>query len=577
MGFARLLTNSTFRKLVTPDGLPLFLLLVLGALVFGQVLSFDFVPYDDPVMVTGNGYVKDGFTPTTLKWAFFHTASGQEVAHSGVNNLWHPLTWLSHTFDATLFGVERATGHHLVSLAVHSLSGLLLYAIGRKLGLSAVWATLAAALFLVHPLHVEPVAWISSRKDVLCGFFVHAALLLGLWGRMRLATVAFAAALMAKPLAVVTPLLMLLLWAWPQGIAGRGVGWWRRRIFSIWHWWVLAALGAAAALYFQGAGSHAEFMAAQPLTARLLTMASGYLFLLWRSIWPADLAYHYPWPDAGLVWHLGAWGIVLAGSVLLFRFRARVPLLLWAFVWFTVCWLPISGLAYVGTSFTADRYTYLALTGFFLAISHALSALQKHATSRRWWPAMVGASLIAVAAGLAWKQTSVWKNGESLFRHAAKVQPKDTVAKMNMAGIFQQNRQYAEAIELYRQARAAGANLHLSHINEGNCLVELGKLTKAEQSFRAAVAASPNFSAGWRALGQLLARPDYPEHDKLAARKAFQKAWETSRESDPVALMFLVESHLMMGERSQAEALLPRLKQFAARDPRIEARMQQWR
>lgn len=558
------------------DGLAIGFLAVLVALVFGQTLWFGFVPYDDPVMVTGNGYVRDGFSTTGIRWALFHADGGRDVAHAGVTNLWHPLTWMSHMLDAFLFGVERAGGHHAVSVLLHYISGVLVYAIGRRLGLRAVGSWVAAALFLVHPLHVEPVAWVSSRKDVLCGLLVHAALWLGLSGRLRWAAAASGAALMAKPLAVVAPLLMLLAWAWPHGGKSHGRAWWQARVLSLWPWFVMAAAGAFAALYFQGTGSHADFMDALPLADRLLALASGYLFLLLRSVWPVDLAFHYPWPAFGLWEHLAAWGILLAAAAVLFRQRSRFPKLVWAMVWFTVCWLPISGLAYVGTSFTTDRYAYLGLTGFFLVFGHSVSGACQLKTGSMWWRRGLAGAMIMVAAGLAWKQTGVWRDGWTLFRHAAAARPGDPVAKLNLAGMLQEEKRHAEALDLYRQAIASGGGSHLAWYNMGNCLRELGEFEEAESAFREAVAAFPGFAMGWRNLGLLLTRPGYAGRDREAARDAFAHAWKASRNRDPVALMLLIEAHMALGERKEADALLPRLHELAPRDPRVQERMRQW-
>lgn len=558
------------------DGMGLGLLALLAALVFGQVIGFSFVPYDDPAMVTGNGYVREGFSVSGLRWAVFQAEGGRDVAHAGVTNLWHPLTWISHMLDASLFGVERAAGHHAVSVLLHMLSGFFVYAIGRQLGLRAVGAWVAAALFLVHPLHVEPVAWVSSRKDVLCGLFVHTALWLGLSGRMRWATALFGAALMAKPLAVVAPLLMLIAWAWPQGGEMRGRAWWQAKVLTLWPWFAMAMAGAGVALYLQGTGSHAAFMEALPWDQRWLSMASGYLFLLGRSVWPVDLAFHYPWPAFGMGVHLTAWGVVLAAAGFLFLLRSRFPKLVWAVVWFTACWLPISGLAYVGTSFTADRYAYLGLTGFFLVFGHAVSGVRDAKAGSQWQRWGLAAVVVLVAAGLAWKQTGVWRDGGSLFRHAAEVQPRDAVAKSNLAGILQQDGRYAEALDIYRQARALGGSQHLAWFNEGNCLRELGRLAEAEAAFRESVAAFPGFAMAWRNLGLLLVQPGYAGQDDEAARQAFVKAWEASGDRDPVALMLLIESHLVLGDRKKAAALLPALRQLAPRDPRIQERLRKW-
>lgn len=570
---------GTARWWTPADAIAVGTLALLAGLVFGQTLAFDFVPYDDPAMVTGNGYVRHGFSFDGLRWALFHTDSGRELAHAGTTNLWHPLTWLSHMLDATLFGVSGAGGQHAVSALLHLLSGLLVYAIGRRLGLHPGGAWVAAALFLVHPLHVEPVAWVSARKHILGGAMLHAALLLGLTGRMRWATAMFTASLLANPPSVVGPLLMLLLWLWPPQGRLPSPAWWLAQLRILMPWLAAAALCAAIALYVQGTGSHAPFMDGLPLHIRLLGLASGFLFLLQRSVWPVDLAFHYPWPQPALATHLGAWAILMAGAVSLFLLRKRFPGLLWAFLWFTVCWLPASGIAYVGTSFTADRYAYLGLTGFFLVFGRALtgSGPAREALSRwRRGLAAAAALVIATATGLAWKQTGVWRDGWTLFEHAVRVQPKDPMARTNLAGMLQQDQRHAEALDHYRQALAFGGSRHLIWFNKGNSLRELDRLPEAEQAFRRAVDLAPGLGVAWINLGLLLGNPDHPGHDRQAAREAFASSWQASQGRDPVALLLLVESHLALGERAEAEALLPRLRELAPRDPRVQERLRQW-
>ncbi|MDB4265452.1 hypothetical protein N9891_01740 [bacterium] len=206
-------------------------LFAVNLAIFGKSLQFDFVPYDDPAYVTDNGYVNQGITPGGLRWALWYRDGGQAVSHEGVGNLWHPLTWLSHMLDVSLFGTEDASGHHLSNLLLHGVAAILLMLVAYFLVGSAPAAFLLALLWMIHPLKVESVAWVSERKDVLSGVFAWAALACALFANLKnrkiwriAALVLFVFALLSKPSVVILPLLLILAEGFLQKERAWGLG-----------------------------------------------------------------------------------------------------------------------------------------------------------------------------------------------------------------------------------------------------------------------------------------------------------------------------------------------------------------
>lgn len=509
----------------------------LAALVlatFWTVGRNAFLVYDDGEYVTGNPWVLAGLTWRGVAWALgsFHSSN------------WHPLAWLSHMADVELFGLDPAW-HHRVSLLWHAAATVLLFLWLLDASGSTWRSALVAALFGVHPLHVESVAWVAERKDVLCAFFWTLALLAYTrWARgprrglPAAALAAFAAALLSKPMAVSLPVVLLLVDAWPLARLEPGRG-----LRAAWPlvreklpFALLAAGSCAVTLAAQGGAGAMRSLGAVPWGARLANAtvaAAGYLA---KAAWPAGLSIFYPHPYASGGPSLAAVGasavLLLAVSAMALVLRRRAPALAVGWCWYLVTLLPVVGLVQVGSQGMADRYTYLPLVGVFMALAFSFPAPEPRSRAALAAGA-AGAAAVAALAVAARSQVSVWKDTFTVFRHAAAVTRGNWVAWKNLG------------VEHFRR----------------------GDLPEALRAFQASVGAWPYDPAAWTNLAA--ARSALGDH--LGAAEALRRALEI-RPVDAEAWYLLgMEGHLAGRAELAAEALdrLRALRPEAAR--RLEA------
>ena len=272
-------------------------LLLLGLLVFGRSLTFDFVPYDDPAYVTENRFVNEGLSLEGLRWAFLYGSQLGDLSHQGVENLWHPLTWVSHMLDVEVFGMESAWGHHAVNLLFYLLTSLLVMWVAGMV-LKNHWAGFfVALLWMVHPLKAESVAWVTERKDVLSGFFFWATLGCMVRGfekgsRWRwIGYGCFVAALLSKPSVVVLPALILLVEGFVKGEEKWGVSFIFGSLKRWWLWWVTAAMAALVSIMMQAGGSHDYFIGQSSFVDRMMTAGLGFWLYCYRILVPWNLAF----------------------------------------------------------------------------------------------------------------------------------------------------------------------------------------------------------------------------------------------------------------------------------------------
>ena len=443
---------------------------VLAALVFlafGGATKCGFVRFDDNDYVYENPQVAAGTTWAGARWAFTtgHAAN------------WHPLTWLSHMADVEAYGLDPA-GHHLTNVLLHAANAILLFMALRGMT-GRYWpALLAAALWAVHPLRVESVAWVSERKDVLATFFGLVAL--GLYGRSagkgRMAGVAaaFALSLMSKPLWVSLPFLLLLVDFWPlrrwPAVSASVLIREKGLLF------LLAALSCAVTYAVQQSSGAVQPFERYPFGWRLANAAMAILQYLRAFFWPRDLACFYPHPGAGLsaAAAAGAAAAVAGLTALAFGAARRQPWWLAGWLWFLGALVPMLGLVQVGGQGWADRYTYLPHVGLIVALvwgaAHALECRggapgrsqrdgepcgRSPKTDARQAGAAVLAALLILALGLAsHRQTGVWRNSETLFRHALAATRNNAVAHYDLAGCLWAEGRKAEAIGHFEAAWA---------------------------------------------------------------------------------------------------------------------------
>ncbi len=469
------------------------LLILLGVLVFGQVYQYEFVQYDDPAYITNNKYVNKGITVDGLKWAILHQETGAPLKHKGVNNLYHPLSLISHMIDVQCFELN-AGAHHIMNLVIHLISTVFAFLFIKSLTRSQWVGFIAASLFLLHPTHVESVAWLSERKDTLSGLFFWASLYFYFSKKnQKTAFICLILGLLAKPSIVVLPIILVLI------ICSQSS---KKFTFSNlvkhsklhWHWFAAAVLFAAINLYTQGAGSHAFFSGESSLLARISTAGTGYWFYLYRTLIPIDLSIAYTAPAIGKFHY-----IILAGTVafliLAWIYRNAFPNIFLAIAWFTICWLPVSGLTYIGIEFTADRYLYLSLGGFFILISQYLdkTTLTKAAS----------VAIILVCTFLSFNQTKVWKNTLTLFTHATTAQPNNTLGWTNLGAQYQILGQYEKAIECHKKVISRAKMDYVSQHNLGICNLALKKTAEAKSHFIDALVAYPAYHPSLMQLAKL--------------------------------------------------------------------------
>jgi tetratricopeptide (TPR) repeat protein len=467
--------------------------------VFWRVAGFDFVNFDDPLLVTGNPHVRGALSLDGIRWAFTTLV----VAN------WHPLTLVSHMLDVQLFGMN-AGYHHVVNVAFHVVNALLLLHVLRR-ATGALWrSALVAALFALHPLHVESVAWIAERKDVLSTLFMMLTLLAYVrWVERPTAAsyawivLAFAAGLMAKPMLVTVPCVLLLLDAWPlgrtrlvAGVRSRPVRSLRRLVAEKVPLFVLAAVSSAVTFAAQRAAG-AVTVERYPLGLRLANAVIAAATYLLKTFWPLDLAVFYPYDPALAPWRVALATVALALiSLLAVALVRRRPYLLVGWLWYLGTLVPVAGIVQVGNQAMADRYTYMPLIGVFLMVSWAAGDLAGAADApdpgfrRRPRVLLVGAagaSVVVACAALSWRQVGHWRNSVTLFEHALAVTSRNALAHVQLAAALAEVGRGADAIVHYEETLRLAPDYALAHNSLGLELQKAGRLDEAIAHYEEAI------------------------------------------------------------------------------------------
>jgi tetratricopeptide (TPR) repeat protein len=527
-------------------------LTILCWIVFGQTLAHPFVEYDDPNYVYENPEIAAGLTGHGLVAAF----TGAHARN------WHPLTTISHMLDCQLFGLNPA-GHHFSSVLFHTLAVLLLFAVLRALT-EALWrSALVAAVFAIHPLRVESVAWVAERKDVLSavffmltlGAYVHYARQPSL-RRYLLILLFFILGLMAKPMLVTLPLLLFLLDYWPlaRNQIGKS-GWWKSIAEKV-PLLFLSFLAAIATLIAQR--TTVNYSEELPVTWRIGNALLSYVAYMGQMIWPARLAIFYPHAAD----HLSPWKVALAVLILggitalAIVWRRRRPYLLVGWLWYLVALLPVIGFIQVGLQGRADRYSYLPQIGLCIALTWALADWSLRSNRRRVIFAGAGAVVIGALTWQARIQTSYWSSTESLWNHALEVTTDNDVAHYNVATLLVKRGEVDEAISHYEKAlniRSDNRETHyhlsvaLLHTSLGNALARKGRLDEAIVQYRKAVELRDDFADAHSNLASLLAR----KGETAEAIAHYEKALAIPPE-DPPSHIALAKLFLKLGRQDEA-------------------------
>ncbi len=483
--------------------------------VFGQTLAHDFVNFDDHVYVYENPLVVRGLTTEGIIRAFTHTHA--------LN--WHPLTTLSHMLDCQLYGL-KAGGHHFTNVILHTISVLLLFLL-LKQTTNALWqSTFVAALFAIHPLHVESVAWIAERKDVLSAVFF----LLTLAAYVRyarapspprylLVALLLACGLMSKPMLVTLPFVLLLLDYWPlgrlEGQKSEVESRLRKLIVEKVPLLALSICSCIVTLFVQRQGPNA--IDQLPFLWRLNNMFVSYVTYIWQMLWPVRLAVFYPHPNDRLpLFDVIAAIALMAGiSLLVIYLRRTKPYLVTGWFWYLGMLVPVIGLVQVGEQAHADRYTYLPQVGLYIMIAWAAGDLFSKSTSR------VRRALISAAAAItilslsvrAFAQASYWENSETLWGHTLAVTRDNDVAHNNLGFLFMRRGELDKAILEFEAALSIRSRSTQAHYSLGAALIQnnLGNAFAREQLWdeaidhlQEAVRLRPDYADAYFNLGSVL-------------------------------------------------------------------------
>jgi len=531
-------------------------LLVGALLLYLQVAHHAFIFYDDGQYVADNPRVRSGLSWANVLWAFTTLYFSN----------WHPLTWLSHMVDVQLFGLAPGA-HHLVNAALHALNGAVLFLVLDRMTGARWRSAVVAALFAVHPLHVESVAWIAERKDLLSTLFGFLAL--GAYARYverpgarRYAFVllCFALSLLAKPMWVTFPFVLLLLDAWPL----RRVGWFAADAQTpstpvpIAHLLLekvpLLGLSVASSVVTVVAQHRGGALVGLDvgLAARISNAVVSYARYLGSTLWPVDLAVFYPHRALPLWQVMGAALLVAAITVGLVLGARRWPWAAAGWLWFIGMLVPVVGLVQVGAQAMADRYTYVPTVGLFVGIVWGAHHLTRGRADRVL--GAVAALALAVLALLTWRQTARWTDHVTLFRHtlavtgenpralgslaiglrragnleeallhaseAARIDPGSARHPLTIALIERDLRQFPAAYEAVRRAVEVDPELGIAWTLLGQIAGDLGRGDEAEAALRRATALLPEDVRAWNELGVALARNGRTDEAVEAHRKA---------------------------------------------------------
>jgi tetratricopeptide (TPR) repeat protein len=489
------------------------LLVVATFAVYWQVLDNDFVNYDDDYYVTDNIRVHKGVTFDSLTWAFTSSHAAN----------WHPLTWISHMIDCQLYGLNPR-GHHLTSLLFHVANTLLLLLILVRMTGTLWQSSFVAALFALHPLHVESVAWVAERKDVLSTFFM----MLTIWTyilyvkkgevkRYLLVVLFFVLGLMSKPMLVTLPFILLMLDFWPLGrlcllhdtrnvVTGQQTNE-RTDIFRLVlekvPFFALAVVSSVVTFIVQERGGAMGLLKSYSLQTRIINAFVAYIEYIMSMIWPAKLAVLYPHPGNSLP----LWKGVVAGlalvliTILVIRKARKIPYIAVGWLWYVVTLIPVIGIVQVGPQAMANRYTYITLIGLFVIIAWGANDLLSRWLYRKIWLGTLAAIILPVLIILTWKQVQYWENSITLYKHTLKHTSNNYVIHNNQGIALREQGSTEEAIKHYLQALRSNPDYAQAHYNLGNAYAGSGKHKKAIEAYKKAIRINPDYAQAHYNLG----------------------------------------------------------------------------
>jgi protein O-mannosyl-transferase len=497
--------ERSFKRRILPlkkkyNYLIIIILTVVSLAAFGRIAGNDFINFDDTGYIIDNLNIKSGFNYESIKWAFSSLSF----------YYWQPLTWLSHMLDWSLFGAN-ASGHHLVSLFLHIGAVIFLFLFLNKTT-NNIWpSAFAAALFALHPLRVESVAWAAERKDVLSMFFGMACLYAyAFWTEKEklfqyfLCLILFAGALMSKPMMVTLPFVLMLLDYWPlnrwqkaldkpaTGFNLVGKHLWEKVPFIC-----LTIISSIITFYGQSKFSALAPLDILPFQTRMINMIDSYAAYLSKIFWPINLAVYYPYNFSIPPWKIliSATIIILITFAVLYYVR-KLPFLFVGWFWYLGTFVPLIGFIQAGMQAMADRHTYLPFIGIAIMITWGIPLLFPNKNTRHNILFPAGVAIIIFLSVLTWRQCGYWKNSATIFNHAIRVTKDNDRAHNNLGSYYSTQNQMMKAIYHFNQAINISPN-YGTYNNRGNAYAKLGEYQLAVDDFSKSISLNPDYTEAY--------------------------------------------------------------------------------
>lgn len=506
----------------------LFILISILA-VYGQLHDYQFITLDDPTYVKENSHIREGLTLNGMYWSLTSVYSSN----------WHPLTWLSHMIDIELYGMD-AGRHHMSNIIFHIINSLLLLLTLIRFTGNLWRSSVVAALFALHPINMEVVAWVSQRKTLLCFFFWLLALLsyhsyVQLPGRGRYLSVLlfFILGIVSKQAIVVFPFALMLLDYWPLGryqihkhepdSAMGGSGIFRALVKEKIPFFVIAFAGSMLTYFAQKSGGAVSTFDILPLNARIANALLSFSTYLSKAFWPHNLAILYPFPDSIPIWRVGV-STILLGFITYCAVRTarRHPYFIVGWLWYLLILLPVIGIVQIGIQAMADRYAYVSLVGIFIVLTWGLSEVSQAWDHRKLKLTALAITSLLVLMASAYKQAQTWRNSVTVFKQALSVSTDNYLAYNNMGFAFSSQNRMDDAIKYYAVALKLKPDYADARFNLGVALFTKGKYGEAADQFTRALRMNPYNTKSLNNLGAALTKlgrvDEALQHYKAAIR-----------------------------------------------------------
>ena len=557
-------SKATQHKILVPV-LICLALAILTIITFWSLKDCGFINLDDNAYVYENAYVQSG-----LNWNSIIQAFSSDIIVAGKIGHWHPLTWLSLMLDYQIFGLNPQ-GYHLMNLLFHVMNTILLFLILRRMTKKLWPSAFVAAMFAIHPLHVESVAWITERKDVLSTFFW--MLTMGAYSyyvehpgfrRYFFVLLFFALGLMAKPMLVTLPFVLLLLDYWPLQRFGEikpdhkvhtevfkpvisdkqkkksktkqavketlevkkpadPEYKWSLIYPLLWEkvpLFILAILSSIVT-YIAAQSGGLKSIEAFPLGVRIGNAFISYIAYIGKMIWPSNLAVFYPYPSSWVPWQvLGSIFLLIAITVAVVRMVKRFPYLAIGWLWYIGTLVPVIGILQAGEQAMADRYTYIPIIGLFIMVAWGVPTLIKSEEIRKKLLFPVGVASLAILAVLTWQQCGYWKNSINLWTHASQVTKDNFLAYSRLGNAYGKLGQHQRAIENFNEVIRLKPGYFIAYNGRGISYESLGQSQLAIENFNEAIRLKPDYAEAYNNRGRTYLLQGNKELGCLDAQKA---------------------------------------------------------